>query len=221
MTDDGDGAKAGERALALRYASPGDRAALSALLALDARLGAILQTTREPLIGQMRLTWWHEALVALDAAPPPAEPVLQALAREVLPRVTGAGLSVLVEGWEVLLEAELDEAALRTHATMRGGTLFVAMAAVCDVDMPFIAPAGQGWALADLAGHLSDPRLKSAARGIAKEALREACAARWPTRVRALGALTHLAALDVQDNTRPPGHPARAARLLWHRISGR
>lgn len=68
-----------ERALAVRYAPLDAQPGMAALLALDERLGAILRSTREPLIGQMRLTWWHEALAALDTASAPAEPLLSTL----------------------------------------------------------------------------------------------------------------------------------------------
>ncbi|RYD27134.1 MAG: hypothetical protein EOP89_05470, partial [Lysobacteraceae bacterium] len=56
------------------------RPAVEAVLALDRALGQILRTTREPMIGQMRLTWWHGALSDLDDKAPPAQPVLQGLA---------------------------------------------------------------------------------------------------------------------------------------------
>ena len=74
-----------ERRLALAYAPRERRALLTALFGLDDALASILRTTREPMVGQMRLTWWYNALTAIDAGPPPAEPVLQALARDALP----------------------------------------------------------------------------------------------------------------------------------------
>uniref|UniRef100_UPI0034A01D0A squalene/phytoene synthase family protein n=1 Tax=Sphingomonas bacterium TaxID=1895847 RepID=UPI0034A01D0A len=55
-----------ERALVLSYAPADRRAGLAALLALDATLARIVWSARDPLIGQMRLTWWHGALSALD-----------------------------------------------------------------------------------------------------------------------------------------------------------
>ena len=83
-----------ERALALSYAPVAARVALTTLFALDARLRRIALVARDPTIGMMRLTWWSEALERLDLSPPPAEPLLQALAGEVLPRgVTGAALA--------------------------------------------------------------------------------------------------------------------------------
>ncbi|WP_306286394.1 hypothetical protein [Sphingomonas sp. Ant20] len=76
----------------------------------------------------MRLTWWYEALGRLDTAPPPAEPVLQALARHVVPQVGSATLATIAEGWEALLETPLDDAAVERFARLRGGQLFAAAA---------------------------------------------------------------------------------------------
>eukprot|EP01037_Dinobryon_pediforme_P020365 gene20365-20969_t len=119
-----------ERALALSYALQPHQAALAALFALDDTLGQILRTTREPIVGQMRLTWWHTALTALDTAPPPAQPVLTALAARVLPLgISGADLAAMIDGWEALLDAEdLDATTIEQHAVARGGGLFAAAA---------------------------------------------------------------------------------------------
>lgn len=214
-------AKRDERLLALRYAPEASRAGLAALLALDDRLGAILRSTREPLVGQMRLTWWHEALCSLDTTPPPAEPVLAALAREVVPSIAGTTLATMIEGWEALLDPQIDQAALETHAAARGSRLFRAMAAVIGTGADGIAGAGRGWALADIALHVSDTRIARQARVAAQEALSTAVTACWPGRLRALGAMAHLARMDVEEPSRPVGHPSRAARILWHRLSGR
>ncbi|MEH3046861.1 squalene/phytoene synthase family protein [Sphingomonas adhaesiva] len=216
--------RAAERALILGYAPVACRAALAALLALDDRLAAVLQTTREPLVGQMRLTWWHEALSRLDAHAPPAEPVLTALARDVVRRTGAAPLADLVEGWEALLDMPLDREALERHARSRGAGLFRLAATVLAPaagDDPRIARAGEGWALADLSRHVSDTALAAATGRMAVERLEEGLAGRWPVRARALGAMAHLARIDLTRADRPEGHPARAARILWHRATGR
>ncbi|HVI98464.1 MAG TPA: squalene/phytoene synthase family protein [Sphingomonas sp.] len=214
-----------EFALAISYAPRAARAPLGALFALDATLAQVLRTTTEPMLGQMRLTWWHDALVRLDAAPPPAEPVLSALAAEVLPAgVTGADLAQMVAGWEELLEPEMDEAALLRHARERGGRLFDLAARIVGVDRPAIAPAGEGWALADLALHVGDPALAERARALARVRLDGAVEADWPRPVRMVGAFAHLARFDLAapaDAPPPRGAPRRVARLLWHRLSGR
>ena len=178
-----------ERALALSYAPADARDGLAALLALDERLGAILRTTREPLVGQMRLTWWYEALESLDRAPAPPEPVLAALHRAVVALIPGAELARQVEGWEVLLETPLTSAALELHARARGGALFGAAATLLGTPASeTIAQAGEGWAFADLTRHLTDPELAAAAKHAALARLSSALDRRWPSGARALGA---------------------------------
>ncbi|WP_028965815.1 squalene/phytoene synthase family protein [Sphingomonas phyllosphaerae] len=210
-----------ERWLAMTYARPAHRPALDALWSLDDKLASILRATREPIVGQMRLTWWHEALSALDDAAPPAEPVLQALARHVVPQVPGRWLATLVEGWEALLEPTLDAPAMQAHAVHRGSGLFTAMAAAIGVDDPAIATAGAGWALADLAGHLKAPAEADLARTMARTTLAKTAGFRWPSAARAIGAIARAASLDLEIPPKPRGHPARAARLLWLRVTGR
>lgn len=215
-----------ERGLILAYAPVEARPALAALLALDDALAQLLRTTSQPAVGQLRLAWWREALAKLDTAPPPAEPVLTALAADVLPRGgTGASLVPIVHGWEVLVEEEaLDTLALTRFAVGRG-TLFVAAGAAFGAGTADpLAQAGQGWALADLARHLGDGAEAEAARREARPLLDAALATRWGRRARALGALAHRARLDLAvplDQPVPIGAPGRVARLLWHRLSGR
>lgn len=210
-----------ERRLVLTYMpTPGAAAALAALFALDDRLAETLRTTSEPMLGQIRMQWWQDALAKLDSAPPPPEPVLVGIASDVLREgVTGADVGQIVEGWRVLLEAELDEAALRTHGE-RGRALFalagrVAGAASTDP----LERAGEGWALADLSAKLSDPGEAVAARRLAEAALAAACSARWSRNGRALGAMAQLARMDLAGVA--VGSPKRTLRALWHRMTGR
>lgn len=215
-----------ERTLALSYAPPGTRAGLAAILALDDMLAQILRTTREPLVGQMRLTWWHEALVALDRAPPPAQPVLQALAVEVLPQgVSGAALAGMIDGWEVLLDPDpLTRAMVEAYAAARGAGLFSIGGQLLGASTrdPLQA-AGMGWALADLARHARDAAAALPAE-LAATALSAATRQRWSRAARALGALAHIARIDLalpQGVPAPVGAPPRVARLAWHRFTGR
>jgi phytoene synthase len=206
-----------EWALAMSYAPADRRAALRALFALDAALGQVLRTTREPLVGQMRLAWWREALVRLDTARPPAEPVLQTLAAEVLPLgVTGEALAAMVDGWEVLL-GTIDHRAIADHAGSRGEVLFERAGAVLGAMTDPLAEAGQGWALADLAGHLSDEVWAGRARDDAVPLLAQVTRSRWSRNGRALGALAHIARMKLAD-TAPT---KRITRLAWHRLTGR
>ncbi|QNA86828.1 squalene/phytoene synthase family protein [Sphingomonas sp. So64.6b] len=215
-----------ERLLALSYSPVSHRAGVTALFALDDTLAAILRTTREPLVGQMRLTWWHEALSKLDKEGAPAEPVLQALAAEVIPRgVPGARLAEMIDAWEVLLDPDTpDDATLERYAT-RGVILFAAAGTLLGTAPGDpIAPAGRGWALADLARNVADKDVAASALRLAAGPLAAATATRWSRAGRTLGALAHLARLDLTVPVGDPiarGAPRRVWRILIHRIWGR
>lgn len=215
-----------ESALALSYAPPALRPALTALLDLDSALAAVLRTTREPLVAQMRLTWWHEALTRLDSAAPPAEPILVSLAATVLPHgVSGARLATMIDGWEELLDEDLTHDEMMRFAERRGAGLFGMAGALLGAraNDP-LAAAGTGWALVDLARHLRDSSAGEKALISARSLLDAATRVRWSRETRALGALTHLALLDAAvplDRPLPIGSPRRVARLAWHRLTGR
>lgn len=215
-----------ERALALRYA-PGDaRQALAALWALDEALGAILRAGRDPMVSQLRLTWWHEALCRLDHTPPPPQPLLQAIASDLLSRgPTGASLAAMIDGWEVLLDPDpIDDTVLADYAAARGGQLFtVAGAVIGDGDAPW-AVAGQGWALVDLARYCGEADLATNALRLARPLLDEVTRRRWQPASRSIGMLAHLAAIDARVATLPlpmQGSPRRMMRMITHRITGR
>lgn len=210
-----------ERRMVLSYApTAAARSGLAALLALDDKLAEAVRTTTEPMLGQIRLQWWHDALVKLDTAPPPPEPVLEGVARDVVrDGVTGAMTAGIAEAWQVLLQAELDATGLKAFA-VRGARLFELagrLAGASPADP--LALAGEGWALADLADGLSDPGEAAAARMIAEQALAKAMGVTWSRNGRALGAIAHLARLDLAGV--PLGAPRRTGRVLWHRITGR
>ena len=147
-----------ERALAFGYAPRAARDGLVALFALDAMLAQLARHTRDAMVAQMRLTWWSEALERLDIAPPPAQPILAALAKAVLPRgVSGAALVPIVDGWLAWLAGDAD-----AHAEARGVALFAAAGALCGSAGDPLAAAGRGWALADLARGARSARWRSA-----------------------------------------------------------
>ena len=203
-------------ALALSYARQG-REGANALFALDRQLGTIVARATEPLIGQMRLTWWREAIEKLDSAPSPAEPILQALSAHVLPAgVSGAALARIADGWEALLEDPFGVEAVSRHGE-RGKALFAALAHLTRTTDPHIVDAGRGWALADLSRNLSASDLATAAGDRARVALDIALSGRWSRNGRAIGALAVIARADL-DNMPPV---RRIARLMRLRVSGR
>ena len=213
-----------DRRLVLAYAPARARPALAALWRLDVTFGAVLATGREPMVTRIRLAWWRDALAALDAAPSPAEPVLQALAAEVLPAgVAGAALAAMEEGWaELLGEAPLGREALSFYAERRGGLLFRHSAHLLGGEADAaVEAAGARWALVDLARRSG--RSEEAAAAL-QAAGGFADAPAWPRRLRPLAMLSLLASRDLARGPgafEPPGSPARMARLLAHRLTGR
>ena len=204
--------------LAFSYAPDRSRAALEALFALDTALGNILRTTSEPLVGQMRLAWWREALQSLDTSGAPAEPVLQSLTALALPLgITGAALSAMVDGWEPLL-GDSGLGSIEDHARLRGRALFAMTGVALDTaEGDPVGEAGEGWALADLAANLSDPALASQARERAAAMLAHARRSRWSRNGRALGALALIADRQLSG----PVPPSFVLRLARFRLTGR
>lgn len=217
-----------ERQLALAYVRGRKRAAIEALWLLDERMGAIIAGAREPMIGQMRLMWWRDALIALDdpAAVVPAEPLLAALAQTCASHgLSGERLAQIEEGWGALLEGENpDEAAILAHGKFRGGLLFEMSAAILGGQAENIAVAGEAWALADLGHRLRSQHSRAFARRQAALCLSRVAIADWPVPLRPLGILAVLARRDAAlppEQQRRQGSPSRIFRALAYGFLGR
>jgi phytoene synthase len=212
-----------DRALALAYVPARRRAAVEALWRLDAALASVLSTGREPLISQIRLAWWREALEKLDAAPAPAEPVLQALAAHVLPAgIGGTELAAMAPPWEVLLSPDpLGERDIELYA-VRGILLFQYTARLLGDPAPGVAveAGGAAWAMVDLARRSASDAESEAAVAAARKVV----PGRWPAHLRPLGMLAILATRDAEParpRWEPQGAPWRMVRMLRHRLTGK
>jgi phytoene synthase len=197
------------------------RPAVQALWALDEALGRVLATGREPMISRIRLAWWREALERLDREPPPKEPVLEGLAREVLPRgIAGAELAEMEPGWSLLPgDQPITEEDLDTYAKARGGLLFGFTARLLGRNGE-VEPAGEAWALVDLARHSTEASDVEAALAAARA---RRLPRHWPKALRPLGMLSALTRRDLKRGLtqwEEPGSPPRAARMMRHRVTG-
>ena len=212
-----------DRALALTYVPAPRRQALRTIWELDAAWGAVLAGGREPLISQIKLAWWRDSLAKLDGEKPPAEPMLQAVAADILPLgVSGTELSEMEVGWTLLLAEEpLTAAELATYSATRGTLLFRYSARLLGAELtPGMARAGEGWALVDLARHSNAVDAEAALQAARERLFGEE---RWPTPLRPLGMLARLARRDslrAADQLEPHGTPARMWNMLRHRFSG-
>ncbi len=140
--------------LAVAYAPASARPATLALLALDARLGQAVRQASEPVIGQMRLAWWRDQFGLDDHKREKSDLLMASL--DVFAGEADS-LTALVDGWELLLDEELDTAQIRAFASARAQA-FLALKRVIGTqdDAEAILSAGQQWALADLVTGLSE-----------------------------------------------------------------
>ncbi|HEY0028257.1 MAG TPA: squalene/phytoene synthase family protein [Allosphingosinicella sp.] len=212
-----------DRILALSYIPARVRPAVEALWQLDAALAAVLTGGRDPLLSQIKLAWWRDALEQLDTGGrPPAEPVLEAVAALVLPLgITGTELSAMELGWTLLLTPDpLTADELNRFAAARGGLLFRYSACLLGGESADVEAGGEAWALIDLARH-------SGSEVDAEAAIAAAAARRWgkwPSPLRPLGMLAVLAARDAARGAggwEIQGAPTRMLQMLKVRLLGR
>lgn len=194
-----------DRWLATLYAPAALRPALFAVWALDLELAKVATGASDAMLAEIKLAWWRERLGDLDKGVVPAQPLLRALAADVLPRgVAGQALASFEDGWLALLADEGGR-----HFTLRGAAVGRAVGALAGADGAALATA---WAAGEAAraGHdVVAPATERAPKPL-----------RW---------LAGLAALGLRDVARaarglPPEPRATAGRqwvLLRAAVTGR
>ena len=188
------------------------RPAFDALLDIDEAMCDVVAKATEPALAAIKLAWWRERLEELDEGKVPAEPRLQAAARELLPRgITGQSLAGLEDGWATLLEEQPDV----ERVGNRGAGLFEMASRMLASTDPQIEAAGRLYAQENvrrcrvMAGHRPMDELNQ---------LADHC---FPRRLRPLTALAALAARDTRrQSVEPEATPGRALALLRHRLTG-
>jgi phytoene synthase len=175
-------------------------------------MGDVVARSTEPALGRIKLAWWREQLEALDREPPPAEPRLQAVARNLLPLgITGADLARLEAGWATLLDEQVDAGLVAE----RGAELFRIGGRLLGSDEARLEAAGSLYALASV-GRRGVPELLEPAR----KCLDRLRGHRFGRRSRPLTMLARAAARDL-GREEAQGGRRRAAAMLAHRWSGR
>jgi hypothetical protein len=149
------------------------------LWAFDARLADVVRTTSEPLIGQMRLTWWYEVLTDEAQSKGRGDPLVDGWRAAGLTATNGC--LAMIGGWEQMIGQEApDDLALRAFAEERGGGLFAALAGEAGDAPSLLRNAGAAWALWDLSGHVTDMATADRAIALARGYLPAASKMRWP-----------------------------------------
>jgi phytoene synthase len=170
-------------------------------LQLDRRLARIVGRTQEPMLGQMRLAWWREALGKPVAERPRGDAVLDGIGQHW--RGREAFLVHMVDGWEVLVTAQ-SLGAGEAEAFGAGRGAFYAGLAEDPAPSPLtvrLSAAGRRWALADAAAGVSDP--EECATLVAAGLAVAAPAGRIPRALRGLTVLEALAARSLARGGRP------------------
>ena len=146
-----------DRWLASRFiADPALRADVIALYAFDNELRRIPQQVTEPLMAEIRLTWWREGLEAIAAGrSPPGHPVLIALAAAASRRkLSVASLEAMVAARFTALDGvRLDDApAVERHvAGTTGAVMTLAAAMLAPGDATLLHPLAKAWWIAEQA----------------------------------------------------------------------
>ena len=183
-------------------------------MAIDEAMADVVARSTEPTLGAIKLAWWRERLEELDQGKVPAEPRLQAAARELLGRgISGASLAELEDGWLTLLEEQPDA----ERVGDRGAKLFALAATLLGASHPLIDPAGRLFAYQQVA------RRRLMAMHWPMDEIHRLSRGRFPQPLRPVTALAALAARDSRRGpvVEPEATPGRAFALIVHRLTGR
>ncbi len=205
------------------YAKRSDRQRYAFLFAFDSRLVEIIRKTSEPLIGQMRLTWWRDILTKAPADRPKGEPLV-AMFSDLEPEgLSGDSLLRMIDGWEVMLEDfPWNDRQFDNYADARGGGYFgfaLDRSQLSDKSTDI----AKLWALWDFAVHCSDTAMKNAAFERCRAIAENLDPPRFDKSGRPLSILCKLAMRDVKSGQLPESiyRPSTAAHIIWHGLTGK
>ena len=186
---------------------------LTALFRIDAHLGSMALSAREPMVTRIKLAWWQEQGFAK------ARPVndLDDAIRQIEMRIPDCHglLAQLAEGWAASLDFEEDsDASLKASAELHGPALFGLAAAVGGATLTETQKSlSTAWALVDLGRKLGSAAALSKAHDIYSR-LPQAPQA-MPVRILSLlSALARNDAARGLNEALPLGSPHRMVRTL-------
>lgn len=210
-----------DRWLSSRFIADTERRAdVVALYAVDAELARVARRATQPMLAEIRLTWWSESLeTILAGGEPRAHPVLMAVAacRVDLPP---AALQAAIEARRRDLDPEpfVDAAEAVAYVDRTAGAIATAVARVLDPDADphLLRGATRAWGLAVLAaeGRLAPEIARNAVRTARAEAAGELKG--LPAEV--FPAVAHAAL--ARPSGRRPGPLEARLRITWAVATG-
>lgn len=140
------------RYLTLLFAPESTRPALFALYAFNTEIAKTHDTVSEPMIGEIRLQWWREALDEVAAGTPRKHPVVEALTaiedfKSVRPQLLAMIDARLLDIYD---EGPENFGALKDYVDASGGALGGAAAQCLLADQDAGRAAGRAYAMAGL-----------------------------------------------------------------------
>ena len=144
-----------DRRLAALFAPPEQRERLYALYAFNHELGRIADATSESLIGEMKLTWWRDAVADLYADPP------QPRRHDVTEALAGLIGRLPVGELQALVDARFEDISARPFETLDDVLDYVDATAVrlmrlgsiaceAEIEPALLVVAGRAWGLTGL-----------------------------------------------------------------------
>ena len=211
-----------DRWLASRFVADGAlRADLIALYAFNHELARAAEVASQPLIGEMRLAWWREALEEMFEGRPvrrheTAVALAGAVRRRALPR---AALEALVDGRLRDLDGwplKPEEVTHYVDATAGALMALAARTLAPDIDPHLVRHAARAWGLAGLArvGRLPADWTAEEARARVAEALNVARGELRGLPVAAFPAAAYATLSRVHATGRSPSELGKRLRLL-------
>jgi len=223
-----------DRWLSSRFiGDPTKRADVIAIYGFSQELARVALGAREPMVAEIRLTWWREGLDDILAGKPArGHPVMQALAQAINRNgLAAAPLEALSDAYFTDLDAErfADDAALEQYLDGASGAVMALAAAItAGVDAADLRPAAHAWGLVGLirrraAGFDRFPARWGAAEPITRVqqtlAVSRAPIAALP--VEAFPVVAHLALIQGYLAGRTPSELEKRARLTWATLRGK
>lgn len=189
-----------ELRLALAYTPAQYRDSVSVVFGLDQRLARIVAATTEPMLGQMRISWWRDILGKPKSERPDGDVVLDAAGLHCCGKE--AGLIALGDGWEHLLqEPPLGAEHAMAFVDGRSAAIVSALEFEGDPQEQHVRSACRQWAIADLAAKVSMEEERSFLVELAQSHAGEV--ARLPKRARGIVVLSALGKRALNRGGRP------------------
>ena len=205
-----------DQQLVLAYARAQDRDVLTALFGIDAHLGSMALSAREPMVTRIKLAWWQEQGFAKARPVNDLDDAITQIEMRV-PDCHGL-LAQLAEGWAASLDFEEDgEASLKASAELRGPALFELAAAAAGAGATLTETqksVSVAWALVDLGRKCGSEVALSTASDIYSRL--PGTSGAMPVRILSLlSALARNDAARGLSDALPLGSPQRMVTTLW------